>query len=88
MSDLPDIESKLLEFLREEVFSPTTVLAENTDLIAAGFDSLSLVSLLLFVEKTYALWIPENELNESTLKNIHTIAALIARLLNERKTAS
>lgn len=87
MNDLPAIQSQLLEFLRGGTFSPGTVINEDTDLVASGFDSLSLVSLLLFIEKTYALWIPEGEINEATLKNVRTLAALIARLLHERPAA-
>jgi len=84
MNDLPAIQNQLLEFLRGGVFSADTVITEDTDLVASGFDSLSLVSLLLFIEKNFALWIPESEINEATLKSVRTLAALIARLLDER----
>ena len=57
----------------------------ETDLIASGFDSLSLVSLLVFVEQTYGLWIPQDEINETNLKDIRALAAVVVRLLNERQ---
>ena len=88
MRDPAPIQAQLLEFLRQGVFSAQTHVSEDTDLIANGFDSLSLVSLLLFIEKTQGLWIPESELNESTLKNTRTLTALVVRLLNERQPAS
>jgi methoxymalonate biosynthesis acyl carrier protein len=83
MSELPGVQARLLEFLRGGIFSAEIRVTEETDLIAVGFDSLSLVSLLVFIEKTYGLWIPENELNETNLKNVRTIAAMVVRLLNE-----
>jgi methoxymalonate biosynthesis acyl carrier protein len=83
MSELPGVQARLLEFLRGGIFSAEIQVTEETDLIAVGFDSLSLVSLLVFIEKTYGLWIPENELNETNLKNVRTIAAMVVRLLNE-----
>lgn len=83
MSNVPEIESKLLEFVRCEVFAPEVQLTAETDLIGAGFDSMSLVRVLLFVENTYGLWLPQNEINAVTLQNIRSLAATVARLLNE-----
>jgi acyl carrier protein len=69
MSGPDDVQARLLEFLRGGMFSAETQLTEETDLIASGFDSLSLVSLLVFIEKTYGLWIPQSEITETNLKN-------------------
>ena len=83
MNETEAIQNQLLAFLRGGIFSPATTLTADTDLVAHGFDSLSLMSLLLFVEKTYALWIPEHELTETTLKNVRTLTDLIVRLRHE-----
>ncbi len=88
MMEQSQIQTQLLEFLRQGVFSAQVKVSEETDLIANGFDSLSLVALLQFVEKTFGLWIPEDEINETTLKNVTSLATLIARLLNEQKPSS
>jgi len=80
----PEIEAELLAFLRREVFAPQVALTSETDLIAAGFDSLSLVRMLVFVETTYGLWIPESEITGTTLRNVRSLAALVSRLLHER----
>jgi acyl carrier protein len=85
MSELTDVQARLLEFLRDGMFSVETHVAEETDLIASGFDSLSLVALLVFVEKTYGLWIPQSEITETNLKNTRSLAAVIVRLLNEHQ---
>jgi acyl carrier protein len=84
MMETAQIEACLLEFLRQGIFSSQTVVTEETDLVANGFDSLSLVSLLQFIEKEFGLWLPENEINEANLKNVRALAAVIARLLHER----
>jgi len=88
MSNPVEIQNQLLEFLSGGVFSVQTQVTEETDLIANGFDSLSLVALLQFIEKTYGLWIPESEITETTLQNTRTLAALVVRLLNERPPSS
>ena len=39
----------------------------------------------VFVEKTFGLWIPQDEINETNLKNTRALAAVVVRLLNERQ---
>ena len=84
MIEATEIETKLLEFLKREVFAPEVVVTPETDLIAAGFDSMSLVRLLLFIETDYGFWIPESEITGDALQNVRALAGTIARLLNER----
>ena len=88
MSEQTQIQAQLLGFLRREVFSAQLAVSEDTDLIASGFDSLSLTRLLLFVEKTYGLWIPEGEITETALKNTRALATMVVRLLDERQPPS
>jgi acyl carrier protein len=84
MSDPAHIEQRLLAFLRQGIFSEDIVVTEETDLLANGFDSLNLVALLQYIEKEFGVWLPESEINETTLKDIRHLAALIAQLLHDR----
>lgn len=84
MIQAPEIEARLLDFMRREVFAPQVVLTPETDLVGAGFDSMSLVRVLLFVETTYGLWIPENQITGSALSNVRSLAATVCRLLHDR----
>jgi acyl carrier protein len=88
MSGPEEIQGRLLEFLRKEVFSPEVAITEETDLIASGFDSFSLVNLMLFVEQTYGLWIPEKEITAATFQNARSLAAVVFRLLHEPGVSS
>jgi diaminopimelate decarboxylase len=88
MSGPEEIQSRLLEFLRRDVFSVETSISEDTDLIASGFDSVSLVNLMLFVEQTYGLWLPEREITAATFKNTRSLATVVSRLLHEHPAAS
>ena len=85
MSEPTHVQAALLDFLRGGIFSAQTEVTVETDLIASGFDSLSLVSLLVFIEKNYGVWIPQNEINEDNLRNTRALAAVVVRLLNERQ---
>ena len=84
MVDQTEIEAQLLAFLKREVFSTQLDVTTDTDLIAAGFDSLSLVRLLLFIEKTYGLWIPESEITAETLQNVRSLATAVGTLLHAK----
>jgi len=79
-----EIESKLLDFLKREVFAPEVALHPETDLVAEGFDSMSLVRVLLFLEQSYGFWIPEGEITGDALQNIRSLASTAARVLNAR----
>lgn len=84
MIQAQEIEIKLLDFLKREVFAAEVVVTPDTDLVAAGFDSMSLVRVLLFIEQSYGFWIPEGEITGDALQNIRTLAATAARVLNAR----
>jgi D-alanine--poly(phosphoribitol) ligase subunit 2 len=77
-----DIEAELLAFLRREVFAPEVPVTPDMDLIAAGFDSMSLVRVLVFLETTYGKWIPESELTPDALRSPQQLAGTFSRLLN------
>lgn len=81
---IPEIETQLQAFLQREVFAPEISLTLETDLVAAGFDSMSLVRTLVFIETNYGLWIPESEITGDALRNLRALAATVFRLLNER----
>ena len=84
MIEAQEIESKLLDFLKREVFAPGVAITPETDLVAAGFDSMSLVRMLVFIETDYGFWIPESEITGDALQNVRSLAATITRLLNAR----
>jgi acyl carrier protein len=79
-----EIEDELLAFLRRDIFSPDTNLTAETDLVTAGFDSMSLVKTLLHLETKYDKWIPEGEITNEALANVRALAATAARVLNEK----
>jgi acyl carrier protein len=84
MMETQEIEADLLGFLQREVFAPEMNVTAETDLMAAGFDSLSLVRVLLFIESRYGRWIPEKEITSATLQNVRALAGTVSRLLHDR----
>ncbi len=56
------------------------VIAETTPLISGGIvDSFSMVSLKRFLEKTYAIRIPDAEATPDAFDTVTSIAALVER---------
>ena len=81
--DAQKIESELLTFLSREVFAPDLVVTAETDLVSVGFDSMSLVRVLVWIETNYGMWIPESEITGDAIRNLRTLSATVARLLHE-----
>jgi len=84
MIQASEIEAELLAFLRRDIFSPDTNLTPETDLVGAGFDSMSLVKTLLHIETKFGKWIPEGEITGEALANTRAFAVTAARILNEK----
>ncbi len=75
-----EVEAELLGFLKNEIFDPGVAIRADTHLIAAGLDSFSLLRILVFIEKTFGLRIPEAEINEDRMSSVKKMAGLIDAL--------
>lgn len=77
MVGMEQIKEQLVFFLQNEIFDSSIQIDSDTDLFETGFDSFSLVKLLVFIEKSYNLHIPEERLTEDTLRDVNRISELI-----------
>lgn len=77
---LQQVESMLLDFMREEIFDAVVALDEQTDLLQAGFDSLALLRLLNYAEQHLGLRIPESQITEHRIRTVRNLAAWIITL--------
>jgi len=71
------IEVKIISFLKTEIYDASIQLNRQTNLIESGMDSFSLLSLLMFIEKTFNIVIPQEEINETRMKSVQNLADLI-----------
>ncbi|MBS3809667.1 MAG: hypothetical protein KGY38_05900 [Desulfobacterales bacterium] len=81
---LEQIQESVLGFVRNEIFDPSAGIETDTHLIEAGLDSFSLLKILVFVEKTFDLRIPESEISEERMCSVGNISALIHELLEKK----
>ncbi|RPJ79249.1 MAG: acyl carrier protein [Deltaproteobacteria bacterium] len=77
MVEIEQIKEQLISFLHNEIFDSSIQIKVDTDLFESGFDSFSLVKLLVFIEKQYSIQVPEDRLTEDTLRNVNRLSELI-----------
>ena len=82
--DLKSVSEQLCEFLRSDVLAEGVSFDETTPLTRLGIDSLSIVELLLLIERRFGIAVPESRLTRASL---HSVAAL-ARCVCELSVAS
>jgi 2-hydroxymuconate-semialdehyde hydrolase len=78
------VKEELIEYIKKEfVEDPDEEIEENTPLISSGLiDSLSVVSLVAFIDKKFGVKIPDEK---GTVDNFETVNKII-EVINEFKT--
>ena len=79
---MDDLKQVILDYIRQEYLEDDDdrELTEDTALITGGIvDSFSMVSLKRFVEKKYAVQIPDAEATPQAFDTVQSIAALVER---------
>ena len=73
------METKLIEFIREEFLSnPAAVITPDTKLISSGLiDSFSLVSLQVFIEKEFGKRIPAPRITAESFDTVRQMIEII-----------
>ena len=74
---LPELTQLIFETVRDELLEVDAGFEADSDLIAAGLDSLALTQLLLTVEERTGLWFDESELTPENLASCATLARCI-----------
>lgn len=77
MLQIDQIKGPLVSFLKTEIFDSSVALETDTDLFESGFDSFSLIKLIVFIEKKFRIHIPEEKITEETFRNINSLSELI-----------
>jgi acyl carrier protein len=79
---MDDIKQAILEYVKREYIEEgdDREVREDTALISGGIvDSFSMVSLKRFLEKKYAIQIPDAEATPAAFDNVNSIAVLVER---------
>lgn len=67
----------IVEVLRDELLEVGDAFDANSDLVAAGLDSLAAVQLLLAIEERTGIWVDESELTPENLESAEALARCV-----------
>lgn len=81
MSDVTIICQELTNFLRANILAKGVEFDENKQLSSVGVDSLSLVEILLFVERRFGVSVPDSALSRTNLETVSALAQCVSQLL-------
>jgi D-alanine--poly(phosphoribitol) ligase subunit 2 len=79
--DIETIKSALHDHIVAEILLRDEPLAPDEDLFEAGFDSMSLARVLVFVEERFGVAIPDEEVVLDEIATLDTMAAFVAGYL-------
>jgi acyl carrier protein len=75
------LEAQLLEYLTREILDGDPV-ARDTELFSSGrLDSMNLVNLATFVERSTGIAIPDSDINADHFEDVGSILAYVRRRL-------
>lgn len=85
MDNLPDtisldqIARELCLFIKGNITDSKIEIGLDTSFSSLGIDSLSIVEMVLFLERKYNITLPEEELVPENFKSVNTLAACAYR---------
>ncbi|NUW36307.1 acyl carrier protein [Nonomuraea sp. SMC257] len=83
---MTDTKGQILGFVRDRY--PQAEITESQDIFALGFvNSLFAMELVMFVEKTFGVTIPNDELRIDNFRTATSMSDLVTRLLAEPAVA-
>ncbi|MBN6053822.1 acyl carrier protein [Nonomuraea sp. RK-328] len=83
---MTDTKGQILGFVRDRY--PQAEITESQDIFALGFvNSLFAMELVMFVEKTFGVTIPNDELRIDNFRTANSMSDLVTRLLAEPAVA-
>jgi acyl carrier protein len=71
------MEIQLLTLLREQILAPDALLDADSDLFAAGLDSMGIMQLVLAIEDHFGIALEPTDLSREHFQSATRIAALL-----------
>jgi len=68
------ISGELCSYIKSMIVDKRLTVEPNTDFAQLGIDSLSLIELVLFIERKFNIALPEEDLLPENFKSVETLA--------------
>ncbi len=69
------IADRLKKYISDSLVDASVSISNNTSFHSLGIDSMGIIELVLFLERTCGITLPESELNPANFKSVETLAA-------------
>jgi acyl carrier protein len=79
--DRQTLTQRIFEILRDELLEAGEGFTPQSDLVAAGLDSLAVTQLLLALEECTGIWVDESQLTPENLTSAESLGACVAALV-------
>ena len=81
--DLPTIQRALHDYVLSDILLRNEPIAPEEDLFAAGFDSLSLSRVLVFVEERFGVTIPDQDVVVDEMATLDKMSRFVKERLDK-----
>jgi acyl carrier protein len=83
MKTLPEnLEQQLLKSVQEKLIETGVPLTAETDLFSVGLDSMGIMQLMISIEETLGVRVPESQVTRDNFTSANSLAALVRRCAN------
>lgn len=74
------VTAAVVRFLNAEIMAEGRPIAPDDGLEAAGVDSMALLKVLVFLEREYGIWVPDEDLTDEVISSARTLATYVCRV--------
>ncbi len=74
-----NLEQELLALVRDKLFDGGQATTADTDLFAAGLDSMGIMQLMILIEERFGVRVPESAVTRENFATVAALAALVRR---------
>ena len=73
------VAASVVRFLNTQIMAQGHPIAADDELEAAGVDSMALLKVLVFLEREYGIWVPDEDLTDQVIASARTLATYVCR---------
>ena len=77
--DVDVVATTIVDYLNTHIMAATNRIGPDDLLAPAGVDSMALLKVLVFIEREYGLWVPDEELTDDVIASARTLATYVCR---------
>jgi acyl carrier protein len=77
--NVEEVAGALTAFVNTDIMARGHPIRATDNLEAAGVDSMALLKVLLFVERRFGFWMPDEDLVEDNIGSLQSLADYICR---------